>query len=359
MEILSARNSEDYQKWMKIWERWNGREIFAHPDYINLYNENSQAMCAILGTNEALLIYPFCLRNISCKCDNIAACDTCYDIISPYGYGGLYFIGDGDFEFLLDEFNTKFKQWVSFQNVVSEFVRFDLFSQTRACFNGDIIYNNDNVVCDLNKGKEVLWKEFKAKVRNNVRKAIKNDVELELDFEGKYTDEFMDIYYGTMDRRMALQKYYFDRRFFEGIHSKLKGHFVYFFAKRQGRIISADLVLISDDKLYSFLSATDSESYQYRPNDFVKSEIINWGVDQNKASYILGGGYQPNDSLFSYKKAFSPNGIVPFYVGKKIHNLDLYNALVGAKQEELVTNGESFDSKSAFFPQYRISGAND
>jgi hypothetical protein len=353
MKILYARDRDDYLTWLKIWNNWNGKEIFAHPDYINLYNDNSQAVCAISGTDEAMLIYPFCLRNLSSDCLNSNKSKKCYDIISPYGYGGLYVIGEGNFELLLDEFNTKFRQWIKSHNVISEFVRFDLFSQTKESFNGDIIYNNDNVVCDLNKGKEVIWKEFKAKVRNNVRKAIKNDVQLELDFEGRYLEEFLDVYYATMDRRMALKKYYFSRKYFEGINANLKGHFVYFLAKRKGKIISADLVLISDNHLYSFLSATDSEAFQYRPNDLIKSEIINWGIDQNKTNYILGGGYKPNDSLFSYKKAFSPNGIIPFYVGKKIHNVNLYNTLVDSREKKISTKGGFFDRKSDFFPLYR------
>jgi hypothetical protein len=353
MKILSAKIKEDYLTWLNIWEEWDGKEIFAHPDYLNLFDDYSEAMCAVLSFDDLMVIYPFCLRNLAV--DFIKNGEKCSDIISPYGYGGLYLIGNGDFDPIIDEFYSKFEEWAISKNVISEFIRFDLFSQSREKYNGEISHNNDNIVCDLRKGKELLWKEFKAKVRNNVRKAVKSDVRLKLDFKGENIESFLNIYYGTMERRMAKEQYYFKHEFFERIHDKLKGLFVYFIAIHDDKVVSADLVLISDNKIYSFLSATDSNAFMYRPNDFIKNHIIQWGVDNNKMDYVLGGGYKLLDSLFSYKKSFAPQGIVPFYVGKKIYNSKLYDQLVESKEKELLENFDVLDRDSGFFPLYRMN----
>lgn len=356
MKILSAKIEGDYLTWLNIWRQWDGKEIFAHPDYLNLFDDYSHAMCAVVSKDDQMVIYPFCLRSLS-EDLNINMDGISYsDIISPYGYGGLYQIGNGNFEYLIEEFYLKFSDWAVSQNVISEFIRFDLFSQSREKYNGEISYNNDNVVCDLSKGKDVIWNEFKAKVRNNVRKAIKSGISLKLDFSGEDIEAFLEIYYATMDRRQAEKQYYFKKEFFERIHEKLKGNFVYFLAIKDDKLVSADLVLISDLRIYSFLSGTDSDAFQYRPNDFIKYQIINWGVDAGKTDYILGGGYKPMDSLFNYKKAFAPERILPFYVGKKIYNPEMYDLLVESKEQELLDNFNVVDKKSEFFPLYRRNG---
>lgn len=353
MKILSAKIEGDYLTWLNIWNKWDGKEVFAHPDYLNLFDDYSHAMCAFISRENLMVIYPFCLRSLSDDPNISLDGVSCSDIISPYGYGGLYLIGKGDFENLIEEFYLKFSEWAVSKNVISEFIRFDLFSHGREKYNGEISHNNDNIVCDLRKGKDLIWKEFKAKVRNNVRKAVKSDVRLKLDFKGENIEAFLNIYYGTMKRRMAKEQYYFNREFFDRIHDKLKGYFVYFFALRDEQVISADLVLISDNKIYSFLSATDSNAFEYRPNDFIKYEIVKWGVEQNKTNYVLGGGYKPLDSLYSYKKSFAPQGVVPFYVGKKIYNTELYELLVERREKELLENFNVLDRTSEFFPLYR------
>ncbi len=350
MKILSAKIEREYLTWLSIWKEWDGKEIFAHPDYLNLYDDYSDAMCAVIKYGDKTVLYPFCLRDLSA---DFSLRPPCNDIISPYGYGGLYLIGEGDFNGIIEEFYLKFSEWAVSKNVISEFIRFDLFNESRDRYNGDIIHNNDNVVCDLTKGKETLWKEFKAKVRNNVRKASSNKIELILDYNGERIDDFLKVYYGTMDRRLAQEDYYFKREFFLRIHEKLSGNFVYFFAEKDGEVISADLVLISDKRIYSFLSGTNRESFKYRPNDFIKYSIINWGVDEQKTDYVLGGGYKPLDSLFNYKKAFAPQRILPFYVGKKIYNSDLYDLLVECREKELLETSNVLDRESDFFPLYR------
>lgn len=355
MKVLSAEKEADYLKWLAIWEDWDGKEIFAHPDYLRLYSDNSKARCAVMKSDAGVLIYPFCLRKISFECNCAEMPLACYDIISPYGYGGFFFIGAGSFKDLIVEFNLAFSQWAVSQNVVSEFVRFELFGNGWEYFSGEVVYHNNNVVCDLTRSKEQIWLDYKRKVRNNVRKATNSGLKLHLDFTGKRLDEFLEIYYGTMDRRQAKRKYYFDRKFFERIHKTLAGYFVYFYACLDGKILSADLVLISDEHLYSFLSATDCDAFAYRPNDFVKHNIICWGVEQSKLGYVLGGGHSFSDTLFEYKNAFAPKGIYPFYIGKKIFNQELYDLLVKIRLSECQFDCCVVNQDSDFFPRYRGS----
>lgn len=353
MQILEAKNKRDYNQWLSIWSNWKGKEIYAHPDYLSLYGEWSEAFCAVYSKGEQMILFPFCLRDIPHDLSE----SKYYDIITPYGYSDIYLLGTGDFDFLKKEFYFQFQKWAILHNVVSEFIRFDLFSQCIDNFSGEIIHNNNNVVCELTKGRVQIWKEFKPKVRRNVRKALSYDLTIEFDSEGDKLDSFLRLYYGTMKRRNAQEKYYLKREYFESIHKTLKGSFMYFFVNHGGIDVSAELVLISDDKIYFFLGGTDEDAFFMRPNDLLKNEIIKWGINHEKKYYVLGGGYRPNDSIFSFKKDFAPTGSMPYYVGTKIYDQKVYDRLMDSKNKR-VKSGVNHDEELEFFPLYR-EGMND
>ncbi len=346
MRILQAKNKNDYNEWLSVWGNWKGKEIFAHPDYLSLYGDRSEAMCAILVRDSLTVLFPFSLREIEIDIYQTSNEKKVYDIITPYGYGDVYFIGEGDMESVKTEFYLKFHDWASSFGVVSEFVRFNLFSTSVDAYHGEIIHNSDNIVCDLTKGEDQIWKEFKPKIRQNVRKALNAGVSIEYDSSGERLDSFLHLYYGTMRRRNALEKYYLKRAYFEMIHEKLKGRFMYFYATQNGVDVSVELILISDENIYSFLAATDENSFHLHPNELLKNEIIRWGISQGKSHYVIGGGYGKNDGLFSFKKDFAPSGILPYYVGKKIYDQQVYDKLV-------ISSGEELLGGSSFFPLYR------
>ncbi|GAH37862.1 unnamed protein product, partial [marine sediment metagenome] len=59
-----------------------------------------------------------------------------------------------------------------------------------------------------------------------------------------------------------------------------------------------------------------------------------------------------NDSLFKFKKGFNKNGLLDFYVGRKINNEDIYEKLV---KEWKIKNGLGENFRSDFFPLYRCN----
>lgn len=197
--------------------------------------------------------------------------------------------------------------------------------------------------------EENLWSSFKAKVRKNVNKANKSNLNVIIDEQGKFLDEFLEIYYSTMDRRDAGSGYYFSREYFQNIINKLSGNYVFIHILKENKIISTELVLVSNDNMYSFLGGTLEEYFEYRPNDLLKFEIIKWGKQRGIKYFILGGGYIPHDGIYSYKLAFAPSGEYPFYVGKQIFIENIYQQLV----QDRIAEDINFDVESKFFPLYR------
>jgi len=268
-----------------------------------------------------------------------------YDISAPYGYGG--FIGTvSDWDRLEDEWT----EWCREENIICEFERFNLFSDYRKYFRGEVESRTHNVVRSLNLSKDDMWMDFKQKVRKNVRRANKYDLEIIVENEGTYLDDFLRIYYGTMERTDAEDMFFFKREFFETIN-QMKDNICYFHTvynddeTGERKIISTELVIYGSQNVYSYLGGTDREYFDMRPNDFLKWEIIKWAKEKGLRNFVLGGGYGSDDGIFEYKKCLAPNGITDFYIGRRILDEEKYNALCRIR---------SIDRKSErYFPAYR------
>ena len=210
-----------------------------------------------------------------------------------------------------------------------------------------------NIVRDLDLDEEAMFMDFEHKVRKNVKKAQRNNVQIVLDSTGERLDEYLDIYEHTMSRRQASERYYFPRSYYESIHEHLAGQFIYFHALHEGRVISTELVLISAENVYSFLGGTSDDAFDLRPNDLLKCEIINWARTEGKRRFILGGGYHVDDGVYRYKLAFAPHGIMPFDVGRRILNPQLYDQFVANKARLRQGHGMHWSPAPNFFPAYR------
>lgn len=284
------------------------------------------------------------------KIETIIDGNEYFDIITPYGYGGPIITETSDHSKLLELYFASFKAFCAENNIISEFMRFHLFDNIliRQNYYGEVINLSSNVIRDLQLPMDEIWLDFDRKVRKNYRRATKDGITLQLDQTGSGVREFLNIYYRTMERNSATNYYYFPESYFEDINLNLMGHYAYFHAMMDQKIVSTELVLFSDKYAYSFMGGTSSEYYSSRPNDFLKVEIIKWCKESGKELFVLGGGYKKDDGIYQYKKAFSPNLAADFYLGKYIHNNDVYDRLVALREQE-----KSYDKNTNFFPAYR------
>ncbi|MDM9632562.1 lipid II:glycine glycyltransferase FemX [Robiginitalea aurantiaca] len=282
-----------------------------------------------------------------------------YDTISPYGYSGPMFRLPADPE-IISAFWTAVDSWYHRNNIVSEFIRFSL-NNNHLCYNGCIMETLATV-----RGKivpeEVQFSNFKKKVRNNIRRAIKSELTSEIHFKEiplKAILEFYKIYTDTLERHKAIKRYYFGLDYFKNLLRQDHEDNSYALAiiRRDGIPISVELLVLTRETVYSYLGGTDVAYFEYRPNDYLKYCVINWARDKGYKYYNLGGGQKANDSLYRYKKSFFPKDEdLTFYTGRKIINKEVYNSLVEefCKSNKLPIPKSSDPCKGGFFPQYRI-----
>ncbi|GAA3655964.1 lipid II:glycine glycyltransferase FemX [Microbacterium marinilacus] len=341
LRVLDAGDAKDRAEWERVWRRLPKREVSARPAYVSLFGQDGDRALAALfeDEGEAGILYPFLLRRIS-------AGQTFTDITSAYGYGGPAHWGQQRPSETAQRFWPAFDEWARSENVVSEFIRFDLFEGSHDWYPGEVVERQPNVVVRLELDEPALWAGFEHKVRKNVNRARRSGVEVVVDAEGAHLDSFLRVYRATMDRRAAAPRYYFTRDFFDRLRSDLDGHWAYFHAYLSGRIVSTELVLVSQDVVYSFLGGTLEEAYPYRPNDLLKYEIIRWAREKGKRAFVLGGGVSAGDGIERYKRAFAPGDTETFRIGRRILNVEAYDRLTADRE-----GASSIDPD--FFPAYR------
>ena len=157
-------------------------------------------------------------------------------------------------------------------------------------------------------------------------------------------EDFLRIYYSTMNRADAESEYYFSTEFYNNLN-KMRDNLMYFYTVYKGKIISTELVVYGSENCYSYLGGTDREYFNTRPNDFLKFEIIKWAKRKGLRNFVLGGGYGADDGIFQYKQYLAPHGVVDFYIGRKIFDKFSYDKLTDLR------SGDQLDE--TYFPLYR------
>jgi hypothetical protein len=349
--ILSAEVPADLDAWLRIWNQWPDREILAHPEFVRMFAPpGGEVLAAVRITDQGGILYPFILRPLGSEAWCPAGQRGC-DLTTPYGYGGPYAWGAVAPE--AAEFWAHFERWARSRDVVSAFARLSVFPDQLLPFDGEIAYNCPNVVRSLDLSEEAMWNDYAPKVRQNVRRARSRGCEFRIDPDGDRLDEFLNVYTATMTRQNALSQYFFPRAFFESFVKKLKGHCSFFHVLLADRVVSSELVLLSQQHAYFFLGGTLAEAFDARPSDFLQHETFRWCRSLGKRALVLGGGYRGSEGLLKYKKAFAPGGEVPFRIGMKTYDPAATARLVEARLRWEAARGISWYPEPGYFPPYR------
>ncbi len=325
------------------------KDLYFNPNYAKVYKEiDGDSDTFTFECEYGMVSNTYIIRKVPWEIDS----KTYYDIVTPYGYGGPHAENVTDIIRLMQEYQNAFTAYCLEKNIICEFIRFHLFDNVdvREHFYGETIHMLDNVVVDTKGDFDTdIWMGYEQKVRKNVKKALRNNLEIIIEKNLDHLDDFMSIYNSTMDRNNADDYYYFKADYFKRIAELLPDNFMYFHVLKDGKIVSTELVLCSEKYAYSFLGGTLTEYYEFRPNDFLKNEIIKWCNQTGREKFILGGGYHKDDGIYKYKRGFTKDEDVPFYAGRFIYNQKVYDKIIAYRK----AIEPSFTGESGYFPAYR------
>lgn len=346
IDVLSASDAAQFQEWEHLWEASQSGDPFSHPAYAREF-EHSASTAVCISWRKGDVILPLMLRRLDAEPWTTADCEL-LDAETPYGYGGPLSkpgLPDADrAKFLAD-----LRQWAADALVVSLTGRVRVVD---AEFDLPVRTVRQNVVRTTQMPLDELWYDYEHKVRKNVKRAQRHEVEILIDETGEYLDDFEAIYESTLDRRSATDRYRFGAEFYRNLTSLVPGTTL-FHACIEERIVSSEIVLSSGRWAYSFLGGTLPDGFASRANDLLKHEIANWCHATGKMGFVLGGGYEPEDGIFKYKKSFAPNGLVPFQLWTETFNEAIYENLVEQRNLWEQAQVGAWTPADGFFPAYR------
>jgi hypothetical protein len=321
------------------------------PEFVRLFaRAGDRVLAATLRTERGGVLYPFILRPLSAEPWAPQDCRA-WDLTTAYGYGGPF-----AWNVSADDaraFWSGFERWLRETGVVSSFARLSVFPDQLLPFDGEVAVNSPNIVRSLECSDEELWNDYEPKVRQNIRRARSRGCALEVDPDGARVEEFLHVYTETMKRRNASSYYFFSREFFESLVRGLPGQCAFFHVVHGGKVVSSELVLLSQRHAYFFLGGTLAEAFDLRPNEFLQVETFQWCRSAGKKALVLGGGYKGSEGLLKYKRCFAPAGEVPFRIGTKVHDPVLAGHLVEERRRWEHARDVAWNPEPGFFPPYR------
>ena len=220
MQELKVIGFDSKEKWNEIAD--NTVEVYDKWQYVSAFYKNGDGIpyMAYLKGKDGYIYNVFFKRNINRdeKFKNIDLQEQLYDIITPYGYGGVKIKGIITEE-ERNEFFKQFEDYCIKNNIVSEFIRLNPLEDNYKNYEGENyeIENISKTVYIRLESEEQIWQDMKSTCRNRIRKAIKNNLIVKSGFDDEKFEEFKDIYNETMKRDNATEYYFFNNSFFEDI----------------------------------------------------------------------------------------------------------------------------------------------
>lgn len=341
--LLTIIDDNHHIRWNSIVEGFSEKDIYFSYEYFmsSLSMEEGKAILFFFESENGKMAYPMIKRKVKTK-TNLEL----YDLTTPYGYGGPLVEVYTEEKSLILEFREVFNEYCKTHHIVSEFTRFHplLNNHTGLENDLDIIHRGNTVEIKLQQEGDLLDK-IPGKTRNIIRKALKNNIEVKKIDAVDYLEEFISMYYATMDRNQATSFYYFTEEYFKETIKLFGPHLHLFGAFLDGQLISSTLILTKGTFMHYHLSGSLKQYQHLGVNNVLLYQIAQWGKENGMERFHLGGGSSGSeDSLFKFKKSFSTSSLLPFCIGKKIHNPNIYHMLV--LENEIMED-------TGFFPLYR------
>lgn len=349
--ILDAGSAHDLAAWVDLWGAWPGKEIVTRPEYAQLFaRPGDRVVCAVGEEEHGAILFPLVLRPLALE-PWAPPGDPRWDAVTPYGYGGAFACGRGAVD--PAAFWAAHAEWCREARIVTTFARLSLFPEQLVPMPGRVEVRSQNILVSLDHGVDALWRGYEGKVRKWVQHARGAGIGVEVDLDGKGLDAFLGVYTQTMQRHGADDFYFFPRSFFESIVTRLPGRYAFFIARAGDKVLSSDLVLCADAHVYYFLGGTIEEGLALGSSYLLKHSIGAWAAEQGKRWCVLGGGREPNDGLYRYKRAFARHGEVPFRVACLVHDEAACRELSDLRARHADREGAPWRPRPGFFPSYR------
>ena len=331
-------------------------DFYHLPEYHALEEERQGATAFLFAYGEGRhrIALPLLLRPI----DQVAGLEETarglQDATSVYGYAGPV-AGEGELpETMRADFRQALLAALAELRVVAVFSRLHpLLSQTPLLAGlGECHATGQTISIDLTLPPDRQRAQYRRTYVADIKQLHQRGVTCDFGGDDSFLQEFIDIYYETMERVGASATYFFERGYFERLLA-IPGSRVHVgLARKEGAPIGAALLTVCDGIVQHHLAGTRTAYTRISPMKLVIDAARCWANDQGLRVYHHGGGLGAReDSLFHFKAGFS-NRRHPFFTWRWRVDPGLYERLCAKKHRWNQEHGLA-SAASGYFPEYR------
>lgn len=304
------------------------------------FGDGGKARAVYATDGEQELLVPIIRRQVDAEA---------WDAVSPYGYGGPI-VSHGVPRDFIDAALSAIVDRLRETGCVSWFIRLHpLLNADWQSSVGEVVEQGMTVSVDLAKSEAQHWRETRRSHRQNIVRAAEAGVTVRIDRDVDALPIFVRLYNQTMRRLDAAPSYCFDERYYEVLVAETGANLRLFLAEEAGQIIGATLFSVAWGAgiMQAHLFGMDQRYLHRHPCKIITQAARNWGRERGLKRLHLGGGVggSPSDSLFNFKKGFSPDTHV-FRTQRVIVDPPRYMALCGG-------NASTLSDMRGYFPAYR------
>lgn len=310
-------------------------DVYLHPHYGQSAECIDDGVLEYAFDTSKRVAFPYIRRSI-----DASAHRGFYDIVSPYGYGGLSARDTTD-PARSYEFRDAFLKVSRERGLVAEFLRLSPLSVHRALIESADVVEHRQTFGSYVEDPDEEFQQTSGQHRTACRKAMRLGVTVKAVDASTLHDQnsaFRRIYDATMERldsrpSLRLQTPYFDRlcRLPESSIRVLEAH-------HESEVVAAAIFLVWGDRVHYHLSGSTPSGRALQATDLIIDHAVRSLADA--PFYLhLGGGYQAKDPLADFKRRASSQ-VFQMSFTKLVVNNDVYHELAGER-------------KTSFFPAYR------
>lgn len=251
-----------------------------------------------------------------------------FDIQSPYAYGGPLF-SSRDALFQTRAWKS-YLDWCREQNILAEFTRFHPLLQNWSSYPGESCSLRETVWIDLQA--EDAFSSYSSRVRNGIRKALKNGLRVEWIKNSASLQTFAGLYSRAMERLQADRFYFFPREYFEKLLVWPESRLAFCFKGKE--VLAAALFMGQAHIMEYHLAAGTSEGNKWNAGSLILHQAAGLARKLGCRFLHLGGGTdnRPDNSLFFFKAGFSRQRAC-YRIGRIIHRPRFYEGLKNEWQD--------------------------
>ncbi|WP_026731770.1 hypothetical protein [Fischerella sp. PCC 9605] len=343
--------------WLETLQRIR-HDIYHIPEYLYVESirTNTIPQAILIRENQKILFLPYLLRNCnSLFVDNFNTADV-FDALSPYGYGGFLL---SDSAMNSDDFKTNALNQLQdiFHNnhICSVFLRLHpiLNNGCEEKFSPNVCQATGvTVSVDLMLSEAEIWQQTRPEHRNHINRCKRAGFNAHIVlFDQSSIDDFIGVYYETMERVNAKETYFFDYEYFVGL-TNLSSKIYLGFVELDRKLACAGIFTECCGIVQYHLGGTKNEFLKQAPSKLMFDYVRYWAKERGNQIFHLGGGLgAAQDSLYHFKAGFSKQRH-QFLTLRLIVDEERYLHLVNLRAKTLKTQPETL-LNSNFFPAYR------